>query len=148
MWVVVGLVRHFWKQQISVPLVPAWQQLLPQQISAPGQVMQLPLTQVCVPSGHRQLPPEQVLPPVHVTPHAPQLLFVFRYTHAPPQAVWPLGQTHLPLKQVAPLGQTLPQVPQLAGSVWVLTQTKPQAFWPEGQTTTHWPFWQVFVLSQ
>ena len=38
---------------------------------------------------------------------------------------------HPPPEQSWPAGHTVPQPPQLALSVWVLTQAEPQTTWPE-----------------
>jgi hypothetical protein len=47
---------------------------------------------------------------------------VRRSTHVPEQLVSPLVQTHAPLKHCVPPVHLVPQVPQLAGSVWVSVQ--------------------------
>lgn len=79
----------------------------------------------------------QVDPPVHATPHPPQLRSLVRVsTHAPAQAVVPVGQVtpQVPPLQTWLVMQRAPQAPQLAALVRMSTQTPLQSVWPIG----HW----------
>lgn len=69
------------------------------------------------------------------------LLSRLRSTHEFPQAVSLAGHesTQVPSEQANPETQTLPQLPQLAGSVCVLTQTLLQLVWPAAHETTQLP---------
>ena len=56
-------------------------------------------------------------------PQRPQwLVSLVVLTQAVPQYVWPVAQPHTPARQSWPVGQTLPQEPQFARSLLVLTQ--------------------------
>jgi hypothetical protein len=85
------------------------------------------------------LPFAHVVPPLHPTPHAPQLFeSVFSLTHAPAQDVRPPLQfaRHLPLEHTSPAGHAVPQVPQWVGSASGSVHTPPHAIWPCGQPQT------------
>jgi hypothetical protein len=61
-------------------------------------------------------------------------------THEAPQAVWPAGQiappiTQAPISQRCPAPHTLPQNPQFAALICVLTHSPPQLVVPIGQLT-------------
>jgi hypothetical protein len=72
--------------------------------------------------------PMQVSSPWQTVPQFPQLLLSDRgSTQTPLQRICGTGHLHTPLTQERPGAHTLPHVPQLAGSVWVLTQVVPQA---------------------
>jgi hypothetical protein len=73
---------------------------------------------------------------------------VLRSTHTPEQLVVPLGQPQLPPAQTCPAGQTLPQVPQLFGSLAVVTQAPPQEVWPEAQVLLQRPPVQTWPSAQ
>jgi hypothetical protein len=69
---------------------------------------------VCA-AGHWQLPATHVFPPVHATPHAPQLPSELpRSTQLVPQAEVPAGQAQTPSEQSFPLGHACPHPPQCA----------------------------------
>jgi hypothetical protein len=87
-----------------------------------------------------QEPFEQVDPPVHWTPQAPQW---FRSTvvstHCPPQLEVPAGQTQVPTEQIIGVGHVVPQLPQLSGSVAGVTQLAPHCRVPSGQLAAQAP---------
>jgi hypothetical protein len=69
------------------------------------------------PTAQAHLPPEQLLPPVHLTAQAPQFsLSEVRSTHAPLHSVSPVEQlgVHRPCMQSSRTGQMFPHDPQLA----------------------------------
>lgn len=85
---------------------------------------QIPAHSVCDgEQAHR--PPEQVCPPEHTLPQAPQLLaLVCKLTQAPLHSAWPLGHWHCPVVrlQACPPEQ-LPQssvVPQVSSDPQIL----------------------------
>lgn len=74
--------------------------------------------------GSRQAPERQLVLPLQVLPHAPQLLLSeLGSTHLPLQAICAPGQAQLPPVQLAPVAQALPHLPQLL----VLACTSTQA---------------------
>ncbi len=88
-------------------------------MKALGQLVQMPLTQLC--------------PATHTWLQAPQwTTLVARSTHAPPHWLSPAEQAeaHEPAWQIVPAGQTTPHAPQFAGSLWVLTHDALQATSP------------------
>jgi hypothetical protein len=100
-----------------------------------------------------QWPPAQRCPALHTVPQLPQLLeSVLRLTQLPLQLVYVLLQVkpQIPPLQVAvPLAgaeQTAKHLPQLAGSVLVLTHLVPHSLVPLG----HWhlPWLQICPLRQ
>ena len=113
---------------------------------------------------HLVSPDEQVqFPPVHVPPaphpllHLPQLaLSVCTSTQALPQAVSGGPESvvqsvrHLPWAQNGVpfiTEHTLPQLPQLAGSLWIAVHAPPlHTAWSAGHM--HMPIWQVLELPQ
>ncbi|HVS06648.1 MAG TPA: hypothetical protein VHK65_10850 [Candidatus Dormibacteraeota bacterium] len=68
------------------------------------------------------------------------------------QQVWPLAQAgeqvswQVPATHCWPPVQAWPQAPQLALSVWLLTQVPAHISWPLGQAQA--PFTQVWPLGQ
>jgi hypothetical protein len=75
-------------------------------------------------TGHVQLPPLQILPPVHVTPHEPQLFgSEFVSTHTPPHGGLFPAQTHAPPMHVWFAPQAWLHEPQCETSVDVSTHT-------------------------
>jgi hypothetical protein len=142
-----GFLMHTPPQHLWV--VPSGQHWLPQHVWPAGQDLHEPSRHGTVPSGQRQLPPEQVLPPVHLLPQAPQLLLSFPvFTHVPPHGFWPAGHLQTPEEHDAPLGHLVPHPLQLIGSLWVLTQICLQSVSPEAHILMHWPFWQDLPASQ
>src|SRR5207302_404462 len=84
-----------------------------------------------------QAPPQQVGDPAgHCVPHFPQFLgSVCRFTQLLLQSVsWAFVQTQAPPWQLWPLPQARPQLPQLFGLFWTLTQPPLQGISPAGQT--------------
>jgi hypothetical protein len=66
---------------------------------------------------------------------------------APLQSFSPaFGQVQAPFAQLCPPEQALPQAPQLAGSVAVVTQVVPQSVCPVAQPQE--PFEQLWPLAQ
>jgi hypothetical protein len=88
------------------------------------------------PAGHWHLPEPQNEPPVHRTPHPPQLsLLDWTSTQAPPQAVRPAEHAarHLPDTHAGvPAAQAALQAPQWPGLFEVSTQVPPQSVVPVG----------------
>jgi len=65
---------------------------------------------------------EQVVPPRHALPQRPQFaLFEVGSTHVMPHRMSDEEHWHIPPTQLPPLGHWCAHVPQLLGSVWVLT---------------------------
>ena len=122
--------------------------------------MQTPL-QSCLPAGHRQLPPLQLVPPEQTLPHAPQLVpSDFTSTHALPHCVVLGGHvvTHEPEEQSCPFLQAKPQLPQLFTSEATSVQAPlhsagftpvvhahapPLHVWPAAQVVLHLPQFAV-----
>ena len=94
---------------------------------------ELPLTRDMFPEG--RVPPWQPVTQVDVKIGCtcpPKLTAVAEHeAHAPPEHVWPLAQAW-------------PQVPQLAGSVAVITHAPPQRVAPAGQLEVQRPLAQVW----
>ena len=123
-------------------------------VKSPGQAfphMPQLATSVCVfvhaepqnvwPAGQRQLPPEQLCPPMQTLPpaaaHPPQLEeSVCVFVHVEPQRVSPPVQPHLPPLQLVPPLQRVPPAPahppQLAESLCVFTHDPAQSVVPLG----------------
>jgi hypothetical protein len=77
----------------------------------PGHAVNPPLPQPAT-----QVPPEQLVPPRHTRPQAPQLLLSAEgSTQVAPHRIWPAAQLHAPPEQLAPLGHWVAQAPQCAG---------------------------------
>jgi hypothetical protein len=95
------------------------------------------------PMGQLQAPFVQRVPPVHTTPHEPQLLLSeLVLVHWPPHEVKPLQLcTQLPPMHDCPEGQALPHIPQLSGSVLTLVHAPEQLVRPPPQP--HWPLLHV-----
>ena len=97
----------------------------------------VPLTALCRSEAVLTLVTEPPSPPVVVLIPSPA-------TEAQP--ITPVVTVvQLPFEQV-PLAQLVPQLPQLAGSVWVSTQALLQKDWPLGQAQL--PFEQDWPLAQ
>jgi hypothetical protein len=83
------------------------------------------------------MPPTQVVPVRHATPHPPQwAAFVSVSTHEPPQLMVPRGQVprrHVPEVQIIPFPHALPQDPQCAVVLWRSTHAPPQGVSPAVQ---------------
>jgi hypothetical protein len=91
-----------------------------------------PEVQRVVPEPHVEphLPAEQIWPPVHAVPHAPQLTgSVFTSTHDWPHWVLPPehDRAHLPEEHTCPAVHAAAQAPQLSGSFVVSTHAPPHA---------------------
>jgi hypothetical protein len=84
------------------------------------------------PPGHLHMPFVQLVPPVHLTPQAPQLSgSLFRFRQAPPHEVDPVQvATHWPPLQDWPAAHFMPHRPQFNGSVLMSVQTPVQAMRP------------------
>src|SRR5690348_7258133 len=81
--------------------------------------------------GQRQPPLRQTWPSTQAWLQPPQwLVLVWVSTHCPLQTTLSgLGQTHRSWTQVVAAGQTWPHLPQLFGSLRILTQTPLHSFW-------------------
>jgi hypothetical protein len=110
---------------LHIPLLHTWlaAHLVPHPPQSTGLLARLTHCpeQFTVPVGHLHAPPEQKVPPEHVSPQPPQFALSFcMSTHALPHAVrlvahWPW---HTPeLQNGVAAGQAFPHPPQLLGSV-------------------------------
>jgi hypothetical protein len=61
---------------------------------------------------------------------------------------WQVPLTQVAVTHTEVLEQVDPQVPQLFGSVAVLTQVPLHRVWPDGQDATHMPLLQVIPVGQ
>jgi hypothetical protein len=76
--------------------------------------LHVPLHDDC-PEGHTHLPDLHVSPPLHVTPHPPQLFTsVVRFVQTPVQKVRPLEHDawQTPATHMTPVGHACPHAPQ------------------------------------
>jgi hypothetical protein len=83
-----------------------WLQL-PQLFTSVDRLTHPALVQKLSPLGQTHCPPEQIRPPVHANPHAPQLLeSLCRLAQYWPllQQFWPGGQAPGTVQQVEPVG--------------------------------------------
>lgn len=142
------LSRQFPPEQIF-PLAQGTLQL-PQLVRSDWVFLQTPLQSLGTgPEGsQRHCRLIQTLPPVHLVPHAPQLLIsLVRSAQPPVQAFCPLGQLsrQFPPEQILPESHFLPQEPQLSLSDAKLRQTLLHSLGrrPAG-SQTHVRFEQIF----
>jgi hypothetical protein len=94
------------------------------------------------PAGHEVLhiPDEQICPPAHDTPQAPQFAeSVLVAVQRPAQIACPGGHEQVPPRQVCPLGHATPHAPQLNESLFRSTQPPPQASSPGPHDATQVP---------
>jgi hypothetical protein len=143
-WPVPHLLSHLLLMQSGVAAGQVVVQL-PQAVGSFVVFLQVPLQSDC-PDGQVQLPPTQVLPPVHLIPQSPQLsLSEPTLMQEPLQilfgAVQVVPGTQAPPWQVSVAAQALPQVPQLLPSVAVLTHLPEQSVRPP--TQEHLPATQL-----
>ena len=99
---------------------PWEEQLSPQEPQSLGSVLKSTHCpeQSAYPLGQEQLPPLQVMPPVHANPQTPQLnRSVWVSVQTPLHRVCPMLQAHDPPEHCFPGGQTFPQLPQFPLSV-------------------------------
>ena len=135
-------------------LEPFGQQTLPQMVSPLGQAQTFPAAAVArqTKPGGQQMLPHMTWPAGHGLTQAPFTQFVPAGQQTLPQMARPSGHVlvQTPLSQCVPDGQTVPQAPQLALSVLILTQTGanvPHRTVPLGQphlpSTQSWPAGQI-----
>src|SRR5207245_11646444 len=119
-----------------IPQPPQFAELVKMLVSQPS--ARVPL-QLANPALHV---PTHVRPPP-LTVHTPLPLVNEQTSPAvfPAQAASD-ATVHTPFAHT-PDAQCVPQVPQLFGSVVVLTQLPPQNVWPGGQVVVHWPLTQT-----
>jgi len=99
----------------------------------------MPAPQYVCPAGHAHAPPVQLDPGPQTIPHPPQFGLVVLLTHMPVQAISPDGHAvQTPLEHIWPVAHRCAHVPQLFGSVAVLThipgevELRPQVTSPPG----------------
>jgi len=121
---------------------------MPQLLLLVWVLTQVPEQEVC-PVAQAHDPPEQVAPPEHTCPQAPQLFALMRvFTHVPSHCVRPGRQApwHVPRMHTWPAAQAWPHAPQLAVSERMSEQAPGQVRSPGAHE--HAPLLQVCPLVQ